>query len=218
MNSSELTYASAFTYCPRAQSERARVAKDLVRAMKNNSYDPKLKLTTAEALARAHCEKVPGTVLESYFHRATVIVPVPGSSPSNSNAFWVADALAKALKGEGLAQRSVALLRRATAVPRSSRSKAEARPSAEKHFASFEISDHFMENETFILVDDVVTRGATLLGAAARLREAFPANSIEAFAMVRTISDPDEFPSEGRLFQPCVGRIDLMSWGCRRRP
>ena len=41
-----------------------------------------------------------------------------------------------------------------------------------------------------ILVDDVVTSGATILGVASKLAERFPDVEIKAFAAMRTISDP----------------------------
>lgn len=46
---------------------------------------------------------------------------------------------------------------------------------------------NLIENEFdgIIIVDDVVTRGATIMGAAARLREAFPNARIRAFTIAR---------------------------------
>lgn len=55
-----------------------------------------------------------------------------------------------------------------------------------------------------VLIDDIVTRGATLLGAANRLHDVFPAARIRAFAAMRTSSDPSEFRA---LYEPCVGTI-----------
>ena len=44
-----------------------------------------------------------------------------------------------------------------------------------------------------MLVDDVVTRGATLLGAANRLAESYPDAQIAAFVALRAVSNPSEF-------------------------
>jgi pyrimidine operon attenuation protein/uracil phosphoribosyltransferase len=38
-----------------------------------------------------------------------------------------------------------------------------------------------------VLIDDVITKGRTILAAAARLHEAFPGADIRAFALVRTM-------------------------------
>ena len=47
--------------------------------------------------------------------------------------------------------------------------------------------------DEIILIDDVITRGATLLGAANLLADDFPETPIRAFVAMRTISNPDEF-------------------------
>jgi len=62
----------------------------------------------------------------------------------------------------------------------------------------------------FLLVDDVVPRGATLLGAANRLHAAYPAVPIRAFAAIRTVSDPEEFCS---IVEPAMAKIQLFHDG-----
>ena len=66
-----------------------------------------------------------------------------------------------------------------------------------------------------ILVDDVVTSGATILGVASRLAERFPGVEIKAFAAVRTISDPAKFVN---LVRPARGSIMLRGEYTTRRP
>ena len=58
-----------------------------------------------------------------------------------------------------------------------------------------------------ILVDDVITRGATTLGAVNKLKDAFPNATIRVFAVMRTISNSDEF---SEIIQPRVGTIRLV--------
>ena len=55
-----------------------------------------------------------------------------------------------------------------------------------------------------VLIDDVITKGRTTLAAALRLREAFPAATIRAFALVRTMGFVGDIE---RLFEPCEGSI-----------
>jgi hypothetical protein len=64
-------------------------------------------------------------------------------------------------------------------------------------------------------VDDVVTRGATLLGAASRLADALPAARVRAFAAIRTISNPEEFSS---ITAQVIGRIEYRDGETFRRP
>lgn len=54
------------------------------------------------------------------------------------------------------------------------------------------------------VVDDVVTKGATLLGAASLLAGAFPRAEIRAFALVRTQGYVKDIE---RILDPVVGRI-----------
>ena len=55
-----------------------------------------------------------------------------------------------------------------------------------------------------LLVDDIVSKGRTLLAAADTLRRAFPASDIRAFALARTMSLVDRID---HLVTPCEGRI-----------
>jgi len=68
-----------------------------------------------------------------------------------------------------------------------------------------------------VLVDDIITRGATVLGAANKLAEAFPDSRIRAFAAVRTVSDPSDFEA---LFDPVIGSVQYSptTEGTIRRP
>jgi phosphoribosylpyrophosphate synthetase len=72
-----------------------------------------------------------------------------------------------------------------------------------------------VEPKEILLVDDVVTRGATIVGAANKLHDAFPGARIRAFAAMRTISPPQTF---SQIVCPCVGKIMLNGQDTRRRP
>ena len=63
--------------------------------------------------------------------------------------------------------------------------------------------------EKFLLVDDIVTRGATLFGAANRLLEAFPKAQVRAFAAMRTVSVPSKFEN---MYDPQSGTTQYRAW------
>jgi adenine/guanine phosphoribosyltransferase-like PRPP-binding protein len=67
-----------------------------------------------------------------------------------------------------------------------------------------EVQKLLSEPSNILLVDDIITRGATLLGAASRLAEVFPGAEIRAFAVIRAISSENEFQHE---YCPTVGKI-----------
>jgi phosphoribosylpyrophosphate synthetase len=66
-----------------------------------------------------------------------------------------------------------------------------------------------------LLIDDVVTRGRTLLAAAMRLHEAFPQARISAFALLRTLGFAVDLDA---LLEPCVGRVRWRAGDAYRNP
>ena len=69
--------------------------------------------------------------------------------------------------------------------------------------------------ENVVLIDDVVTKGRTLLAAATRLHEAFPGAQIRAFALLRTMG---LIPGVQRLLDPCTGEIRWKAGDAHRSP
>lgn len=66
-----------------------------------------------------------------------------------------------------------------------------------------------------MLVDDVITKGRTILATAARLHEIFPDAYISAFALVRTmgfLGDVSQF------LEPCAGFVRWGGGDARREP
>jgi predicted amidophosphoribosyltransferase len=146
-----------------------------------------------------------------FFSSTDVLVPVPGHSAVS----WAAEFLAAALIREGLG-RSVWLgLRRARAVRKSATAPRGERPTMDSHYESFCVERPTISAERILLIDDVVTKGSTLLAAANRLHEVFPCSQIRAFALVRTRGLIDGIP---QLLDPCMGEISWQSGETRRVP
>jgi hypothetical protein len=90
------------------------------------------------------------------------------------------------------------------------------RPKAEDHYRSLEVHKIIVDPKEMLLVDDVVTRGATFLGAANKLKDSFPDARIRAFAAMRTTgSEPTPFC---RIYDPKKGDITLNGQDTTRRP
>jgi predicted amidophosphoribosyltransferase len=124
--------------------------------------------------------------------------------------------IATALVGVGLGKEVAPYLVREKPVRKAALSMANERPTAIEQYESMSVQERLSRPDEILLVDDVVTRGATLLGAANRLAEVFPQTRIRAFAALRTISNPDEFD---KVYVPCVGAIELRESGdTSRRP
>lgn len=89
------------------------------------------------------------------------------------------------------------------------------RPKARLHLDSLAVVAPLSLPGRVTLVDDVVTRGAQLFGAAWKLWTARPDLDVLAFAVVRTVSNADEFVG---IADPRVGNITWHDEECRRRP
>ena len=167
--------------------------------------------------------------LRSAFGARAVLIPVPGSAPAQREV-WVGERLAWCLREAGLAAEVWPVLRRRHAVRKSAFAAAGERPSVLEHYASFAVQRAHSDwahidscgveesgavGLTLTLVDDVITRGRTLLAAAGRLREAFPTADVRAFALLRTLNRDETLR---QVLDPCEGEVRWVSGDARRIP
>lgn len=150
-----------------------------------------------------------------FFDVKPILVPTPNSSLAKPGTLWVPRRLAAAMVRHGLGQSVVECLKRVKPLRKAATSTSSDRPTAAEHYESMEIQKGLSEPREILLVDDVVTRGATLIGAANRLAEAFPDSRIRAFAAIRTTSSPSEFRG---IVDPRVGTIQLSGSQTIRSP
>jgi hypothetical protein len=152
--------------------------------------------------------------LLALFSGGAVLVPVPGSAPSG-DAPWAASTLAVALRDVGLAHTVWMGLRRRVAVRKSATAPSCARPTVPEHYESFLVIPPSMMIRRIVLIDDVITKGRTLLAAAARLQAAFPHADIRAFALIRTVGFRQRVDC---LIEPCDGVVRWAGGDARREP
>lgn len=145
----------------------------------------------------------------------STLVPVPRAALLQPGALWPALNIAKALVAEGLAREVRPLLTRTIPVPKSAFSQRGKRPLPRVHHDSLAAERTLHEPIDILLIDDVVTKGATVLGAAWRLREEFPGARIRALAILRTLGRVREIEA---IVAPCVGRISLTGEDAVRVP
>lgn len=129
--------------------------------------------------------------LRSCFSGDVIAVPAPRSAPLVQGGLWPTLKLCEALRDAGVVKDIHPLLVRTTAVNKSATAGRGGRPTPEAHYASLTTAQarHPIEQSApFVIVDDVITRGATQLACFARLQEAFPNTRITCFAFVRTVS------------------------------
>ena len=234
-----MSFASCYAYAPLGDGPLCDAARQMCARLKE--ADARWLARFAVQVWREHATNGRFVAL---FGRDVVLVPVPGSRPQ-TGAPWVGERLAWCLKDMGLAGAVWPCLRRRHPVRKSAFAAAGERPSVLEHYASFAVecgeADHgglangrqmsladgslrplaarrlrgAGATPALVLIDDVVTRGRTLLAAAARLREAFPAREIRAFALMRTLAQ-GEWP--WRNPDPCEGQVRWLKGDARRIP
>jgi predicted amidophosphoribosyltransferase len=207
-----LTFASCYVYSPIGTGvvcERSRLLRSLLKEAD--------ACFLAKYAVRVRQEVIGGSVeLRGFFSAEDMLVPVPGSAPESKQRAWAASRLAAALVSEGVGRATWTALRRVCAVRKSAYALTGTRPSLYRHYDSFAIaSPPPWQPSSIVLVDDIVTRGRTLLAAAARVHESFPNAHIKAFALVRTMGLISDVP---RLLEPCRGVIRWRNNDAHRSP
>jgi hypothetical protein len=206
----EVAFASCYVYSPAgvgAVSERSRLLRELLK-----SGDA--RYMTRYAL-QVHQQSQGPMQLAGFFRPDDVLVPVPGSTPKSSAALWVAADLADALAREGLGAMAWRGLHRVRAVRKSGTAARGARPTVALHYESLLMDHPCIRPHSVVLIDDVITKGRTLLAAAARAHEALPNARIRAFALLRTMGMVADVQ---RLLDPCRGKISWRAGDAMRNP
>jgi hypothetical protein len=205
-----LAYASCYVYSPAGRGavcERSRLLRALLKA-----GDAGFMLKYALRVRQQVMESPP---LAGFFGTSDILVPVPGSAPYIAGALWTAQHLAVALVNEGLGAATWSGLRRTRAIRKSATAPPGKRPTVGLQYESLIVEHPPIRAESIVLIDDVVTKGRTLLAAANRVHEAFPCAQIRAFALLRTQGLAGDIR---QLLEPCKGEIRWKNGDAHRCP
>jgi len=213
MKISEIQFGSLLTYTPRGNQTEHYKSRTVMRNLKNDEVLQSGNLMSV-AIARTIQGNLKNYPFGDYFHEKAMLVPTPTSSLIKKDGLWVPKRITSALENVGLGVSEDCLIRE-TPLPRSSTSLASDRPKAVQHYNSMRVKESLLEPREIVLVDDVITRGATALGAVNRLTEAFPKAKIHVFAVMRTISNSLEFSN---IIEPRIGTISLVGVDSFRNP
>lgn len=212
---SKITFGSFLIYAPRGTSELSRKAKQFVRALKEERLIGMPPQSPSGYAARRLADERPDGVLNELFAAAPLLVPVPRSSLTVEGGIWPAYNIAAALAEQGIGATVVPCLQRVRAVPKSAFAASGTRPKPIEHYESMIATRMVVDREELCLVDDVITKGATLLAAASRLHEMYPHAKIVAFALVRTLGFVEDIE---RIIEPAIGTIALRDDEAVRQP
>jgi hypothetical protein len=206
---SNVTFASCYIYSPRAHGWLAEASRQLCDRVK--SSDP---LWLPRYAGFVYRTSLWDRQLAALFSPDAVLVPVPGSACSGEGP-WVASRLALALSEVGFALPIWMGLRRRYAVTKSATAPSAGRPTVYQHYDSFAAEAPAKTVHRIVLIDDVITKGRTLLAAAARLRSELPSADIRGFALIRTSGFVHQIK---RLEDSCHGVVRWAGGDARREP
>ncbi len=209
-----LRCASWMVYSTRGRSAASICARYAIVRLKRGRVEPTSGRSWADLLIAQFARQAPA-MLRQFFTSPVTLVPVPacGAGATESSAVWPALALCQELCRRGLGDHVQAVLQRVEPVANSAWSPGH-RPTVDDHFHSLDVTTLASEPHRFLLVDDVVTRGSTLLAAARRLAVAYPRTPVDAFALARVQGAGDI----EQAIQPCVEHITITRTGCIRLP
>lgn len=212
---SEISFCSFLQYSPRGESDPSAHSRRITRAVKSDSFVDGKRIIPFAARRIAELQG-DHQCLQTCFGPDVTLVPIPRSAPLVKGGLWPSMRLADEIVRAGLADKVDPCLVRAESVNKSATSAPGQRPRATDHHRTLRV-DHepaLAAGGKICLVDDVVTRGATLLAGAARVREAFPNADICAFALIRTVSEGDVKSP----LAPITGTITLTNEQTHREP
>lgn len=175
-----------------------------MRYLKNDEYILNPPILMSDYISRQVKRRITELPFADFLTNHPILVPIPNSSWMKPGTLWIAKRLTKAMLSNGFGKSVIEYLERINPLRKSATCSASNRPKAFEHYNSYGIRKNmFPEPEEILLIDDIVTRGATIIGAANKLHDAFPTAHIRAFAAMRTISSQNLKD----IIDPCKGEI-----------
>lgn len=207
---SKLAFGSLLTYSPKGESETSK---------KSRGWRDHIKRGSVEALKKA-ADKLQSDLnilpFAGLFKGDVVLVPVPGHAPLSAvDALWVSKRIAEELVLRGLGKSVMACLSRKHSVAKSAYAEKGKRPSVREHYESFEVNRDLTMPQNIVLIDDVITKGATILAAAWAIKSVYHQAQVSAFALLRTMGFVSDVAS---VLDPCLGEISFEGEDVARRP
>ena len=196
-------------YSPRGSAEPSIRSRRVVGNIKSG-HIPTLELAMERLL-----EHAASSGLDQLLGPGCALVPMPRSAPLLAGALWPGRLIAEHLAAAGFGAGVHELLHRTEVVQKSATALPGERPNARQHLETMTAEASLLHPERITLVDDVITKGNTCLGAASALKEAFPQVEVQVFALVRTLGLQ---PDIERVLEPCVGMVTAYGDAADREP
>jgi hypothetical protein len=211
---SDVQFGAFLAYSPRGQTNVSRQSQAICHRIKGDGPGtPNERMI--DYVVRRLREESP-EVLREILSPDAVLVPMPRSAPlKDKNALWPSRRIAEALIANGFGSHILVAVERATGVAKSAFAARGERPSVQEHLDSLRAVPTVERPSRLVLIDDVVTKGATFLAAAAHVEDAFRGVPRRCFALVRTMG---LVPEVERIDDPVVGWIRFRNGDADRKP
>lgn len=204
MHVRQVEFGSYLSYAPWGTENDHYESKSVKRELKENRAT-RTDSPFAERIVNKIKHNLSDVPFSDFFAQNPWLIPIPRSSQVQ-DALWVPREITIAMQSRGLGQ-SVECMVRRSPVPTSHTGPAANRPNALRHYESMTVKPTILPPpREIVLIDEIITSGATSLGAVNRIKEAFPDADVRVFAVMRTISNSGEFRT---IVDPCNGWITL---------
>lgn len=201
---SRIRFGSFLVYPSPASTPEAQHAKNLILAVKQDRFTAlQPPVTVITAITRVLGRSIAGTGLADILASEATLIPMPKSAPMLRGGVWPSRSICQALVDAALARDWRPFITRTQRCEKAAYQLPGQRPTPRRHYDTMAAASTTLLPHTIVLVDDVVTKGATFAGAAARLLEIDPDLDIRAFAIARTTS------AFSHLQVPCIGEIHV---------
>ena len=168
---SSLEFGAFLAYSPHGTStisKQSRQVRDWIKFDRSPGTPPRNAI--AYTIDRLRTEPT-AAALRAMLSPNVVLVPCPGSNPlppaqiARGPALWTPRQICRALVVAGMGSSTLECLRRVTPVQKSAFAAPGGRPSPQEHYDSIASAElPLASSRHIVLVDDFVTKGATLLG------------------------------------------------------
>lgn len=213
----DLQYGALWAYSPHGTTKQALLSKSFMRAVKGDEMVnvSGTQIPMSEVVARVVRESLDSLPFGHIFADKPVLVPLTSTALKPPGSLWPAMNLASALTKQGLGSTVSESLKRIQTIPKAATSTSGNRPKADLQKQSQQVQKTLPgEPRSIVLVDDVTTSGATMIGSAQLLREVYPKALVRGFVAIRTVSDPEKFK---KIEEPIFDRIVLYQSGKTHR-